>query len=477
MRANLDPPTAEHGYTVPVADAPVGLPGETFAPVRAERAPASPPKTGTGTVYPWSAVARQSGIALLDQAVISAASFFTNVILARLCDPESFGDYFLAFATVILVQGIQERLISTPYTIYCNRRRPGAPDLASYRGSVLIHQILLCLASGIGLLGLSAFFAATGIQRSLAPVMAVLIGALPLLMLRSFVRLLLIAHLEMATAMVIDIAVAAIQLGGLLLLGKLGFLTVPSAFLVMGGASGAVAAAWFLLKRPALQFARLRAIEDWRQNWSFAKWVVASNLAGSLAGYFLLWILKGIHHAPAEALWGACATLAGLSNMFVAGLESYLTPKAARAYSQQGIAGLVTVLWKSSLFLAVLLGSLCGFFYIAGEPIAAIVYKGKYPGAGLIVTLLAVGVLINTLGNSAGRGLWILNRPRDNFLPDATISLVTIMTLLVLVQPLGVLGAAIATVTGSLAGAVFRTWCLVRLVRSVRADGGLREGI
>jgi O-antigen/teichoic acid export membrane protein len=233
--------------------------------------------------------------------------------------------------------------------------------------------------------------------------------------------------------------------------------------------------AWFFIKRPALRFGLRSAVKDGRQNFSFAKWVVASNLAGSLPIYAGPWILDGFLGKSAAALLGACSILIGLANMFVAGLDSFLTPKAARAYSQRGLAGLLAVLWKSTIFLALLLGSLCLFFYFAGEPITAIVYKGKYAGSGQIITLLALGVLINALGNSAGRGLWVLDSPRSNFLPDAAMSVVTLTVMFALVQPLGVLGAAVATVAGSLVGALLRTWSFVRLLRSARFDAGMRR--
>jgi O-antigen/teichoic acid export membrane protein len=280
----------------------------------------------------------------------------------------------------------------------------------------------------------------------------------------------LIAHLEMGTAMAMDIAVAVLQLVGLLVLARLQMLTVPAAYVVMGGAAGAVAVAWFVLKRPPLRFARRRVLDDWWHNWSFGKWVVASNLAGSLAVYAGPWVLSGVHGAAATALLGACTSLVGLSNMFVAGLDAYLTPKAARAFVQQGLSGLLSVLWKSTWFLAILLGSLCLFFVVVGEPLAGVVYKNKYVGAGPIVSLLAAGVLINALGNSAGRGLWILDRPRDNFPPDAAVSLVTLAALFVLVYPFGALGAAIAALAGGAVGALLRTWALLRFLRAIRID-------
>ena len=159
--------------------------------------------------------------------------------------------------------------------------------------------------------------------------------------------------------------------------------------------------------------------------------------------------------------------------MATAGLDSYLTPKAARSFAQHGLPGLTAVLWKSTLLIAVVLGAMCVFFAVAGEPLAAMVFKGKYVGAGPIATILALGVLVNNLGNSAGRGLWVLDRPRGNLLPDAALSLVTLGVFFALVQPLGAMGAAIATLAGNFAGALLRTWSFARVLRAAPSEVGL----
>lgn len=422
------------------------------------------------------AAARQGAMAIAAQAVYSGTTFLSTVILARLCDRDSFGVYYLAFTAVLFVQGIQERLISTPYTIYCNRC--GRDRLAHYAGSVLLHQIVLSLLASTAVLALSAAFALSGWMSELAPVMGVLAGILPLLMLRGFVRQMLIAHLDLVVATTLDIAIAALQLGGLLALGAAGRLTALTAYLVMGASSGIAVAAWFTVThrsplRPVFSFDLSRAVGDWRRNWTFAKWVVASNLAGSVAVYAVPWILGAVRDTAATALLGACLSLVGLANMFMAGLDSYLTPKAARSFAQRGLPGLMAVLWKSTLLIAVLLGTMCVFFAVAGEPLAAIVYKGKYVGAGPIVTLLALGVLVNSLGNSAGRGLWVLDRPRENLLPDAALSLVALGVFFALVQSLGAVGAAIAILVGNLVGALLRTWSFAKVLDAARYEAGL----
>ena len=111
------------------------------------------------------AAARQGATAIAAQAVYSGTSFLSTVIIARLCDRDSFGVYFLAFTAVLFVQGIQERLISTPYTIYYNRC--GRESLARYAGSVLLHQVVFSLLASTAVLATAAVFTLTGLMRSL----------------------------------------------------------------------------------------------------------------------------------------------------------------------------------------------------------------------------------------------------------------------------------------------------------------------
>lgn len=73
-----------------------------------------------------------------------------------------------------------------------------------------------------------------------------------------------------------------------------------------------------------------------------------------------------------------------------------------------------------------------------------------------MVVLLTLSVLANAVGNVAGNGLWALNRPRANFVADMLTLTVAIAAAPPLVGPYGAKGAAMATLTACIFGAVFR---------------------
>ncbi len=123
-----------------------------------------------------------------------------------------------------------------------------------------------CLVALLGMLGL--LLCGLG-PAGLAPAVAVLLGALPFLLMREFIRRLAVAHLRMSAAIVIDVSVALLQIGGLAALAYFHDLTIARAYLVMGVACATACGGWFFAKRLPMQFKWSRALDDWRDNWRF----------------------------------------------------------------------------------------------------------------------------------------------------------------------------------------------------------------
>jgi O-antigen/teichoic acid export membrane protein len=265
-----------------------------------------------------------------------------------------------------------------------------------------------------------------------------------------------------------DAIIAVVQLGGLIVLGHFHLLSVSTAYLVIGAACAGPCLGWFLSRQQPLRVVRNRIAADWRHNWAFGRWALASNLIGTTAGYATPFLLTAMHGRATTGLLAACATLANVSNMFVMSLDSFITSKASHAFSEGNIARLMRVLWTAAILFAAVLGAFSLLFIVAGEPIVTRVYGPEFAGAGLIAAILAVGILVNALGNNAGRGLLVIERPRANIVPDVCSLAVTFAVLLA-AMPLGALGAAIATLAGNTAGCITRSWAFAAAIKELRA--------
>ncbi|HEX5270898.1 MAG TPA: lipopolysaccharide biosynthesis protein [Gemmataceae bacterium] len=421
-----------------------------------------------------SAAFGKATLSIFDQGLVSGTSFVTSVLLGRLCSPEDLGTYALALSIVMVVRGIQGELVNTPYTIYCHRR--SGVGRAAYTGSALVHHLLLS-AVGVGaLLGLAAVLSSGVGPASLAPVAWVLAGAVPLLMLREYLRQLSLAHLRLGAVIAVDAAVAALQLGGLLLLARLGALGVGAAYAVMALACAAACLGWFLLAKQPIRVVPGQVAADWRHNWAFSRWTLASFLIASTTPYLMPWVVAVSHGAEATGVLAACQTLVNLAGTYVTGVSNFLTPRAASAYARGGLGELRRVLWGTAALYGVSLGLFCVAAALGGDLPAVLVYGGRYTGVGPILTVLSLATLVNSMGITAGNGLWALERPRANFAADVCSMVATVGGSLALVPPLGALGAALAVLAGVCAGTAVRCVTLARLVAELGRDSAAEGG-
>ena len=406
--------------------------------------------------------ARKGFVSVVDQAVVSGANFVTSVIIGRLCSQDDLGVYSLALSLMLLLRGIQGELVSTPYMIYCNRRHGAA--LAKYTGSTLVHHLLLSALGMACLLGLAGLLSLGIGPAGLASVAWLLVGAAPFLLLRNYLRQLAFSHLQQGMGLAIDTSVAALQLGGLLLLWRLGMLTVAAVFGVMGAACAVVCLVWFLARTQPIRFEPAQFSADWHHNWVFARWTLASFLIGSSATFLMPWAMAAAHGEAATAVLAACQTVVNLASTYAAGVANFLTPSAAAAFARGGLPALRRVLWGTAALYVVTLGVFFLGVCSTGDRLATLIFGGRYAGTGFVLAILSLSLLVNSLGMTAGNGLWVLERPRANFAADVLTFGATIFLILCLVPSLGVPGAVLAALGGNAVGTIVRSVSLLRLM-------------
>lgn len=409
-----------------------------------------------------SRLLQSSGLSIIDQALVSGTSFVTSVILGRCAGREELGFYYLALSVVLFVRGLQEQLVSAPYMIYCGRQ--AAADQPRYAASALLHQCLLSLIAIVGLALVAAFgLGPAGMRQSLL----LLLCAAPLLWMREFVRQMSFANLDVRAAIVTDLTITLTQLGALCYLAYFGQLTVVSTLAVMGICCGLASVSWLASGRQKFALNWSAVWNDWWSNWTFSRWALASHVLACSSPYVLPWVVAATHGERETGLLGACATLVGLSNMFLIGLANYLSPKAARAYAEHGITELKRVLWQTATMFVVGLGTMSLFAFLAGHHVAALVYGPEFIETRWIIGILSLSVLANSLGVTAGNGLWALERPSASFFADLCSLVVVVIATATLVPMFGPVGAALAGLIGTSSDALIRGFTLRRTLAEV----------
>ncbi len=403
--------------------------------------------------------ASQGLLSIFDQAVVSGTGFTTAVIIGRMTSRDELGLYYVVLSLVLICSGIQEQVIAAPYIVYSKRRR--GRELAEYYGSTWWHHFVLTVVVLAVLM--AAIPALTLIGRTdIVPGIWALLGAGPLWLLRDAIRRFNYAHLHVRSAIVLDVIVAVVQLGGLALLGYFGMLSLFAIYAMMGAACGIASVGWYLSAPPRVRLNRTRLMSDWRNNWAFGKWAVRTFLLGNTTPYIMVWLLALSVGAAATGVLGACTTLIGITNILLSGVANVLTPQAAHAYASGGAGDLRRVLGRTAVFLALALGSLVLLVTLTGDRLAVFVFGAQYQGTGPILIALAFAALLNSIGMVVGNGLWAIDQPRANFLADVCCISVTLAVAAALVFPLGALGAALASLAGAFVAAVVRTFTLIR---------------
>jgi O-antigen/teichoic acid export membrane protein len=404
-------------------------------------------------------------LSIVDQAIVSGTSFVTAVIINRTVSAVEVGIYYVTLSMVIIALGIQENVVVTPYVIYSKRRQ--GRELAAYVGSSWLQHFTLTALCMLALIVAIVGFSLTGAVEIVPGLWALLVAS-PLLLLREGIRRFAIADLNIGTAMAVDALVAAAQIGGLILVGYFGGLSIFSIYGVMAVACGLACLAWYLLNATPIQFERSRFWPDWRTNWAFAKWSLQGFLVGSTAPYLMPWVVSIAVGAAAAGVLGACVTLVGLTTILLCGVDRVLGPRAALAYVTGGTQALRHVLFTAAAILTIALGTFCLFAFATGSLLPVLVYGEQFQDTGPLLGVLALGGVVTGLGMVAGNGLWAIEQPRSNFFADVIGLAVTIGTAACLVVPFGPLGAALATLAGASTSAVTRFITLIWALDTAR---------
>jgi len=410
------------------------------------------------------ATARKTYLSLADQAVVSGTRFVATLMIGRYCGAVDLGNYSLVFTLMILVLGTQQALIGVPYTVFGHRLR--GDDRAECAGSGVVHSLVLMGFAVVALLGFGLFDLFQNGWTGLAPIVLVLAAMIPFALLQDLARRYAFAHLHTGLALMLDIGVATIQIGGLGLLWVTDTLTPGAVYAVLGlGCALIGAAVWFAWMRKIVAFRRAALLPDWKKNWKFGKWVFGALTSSMLNGYVMYWFLKVAMDSSATGIYAACMTPLFFSNPFLMGIGNILTPRSAQAFAQGGNTELRRVVFKSTFYIGSTMTLFCVLVACFGDTLVQLLYSSEFAGYGSTVAVLAFGFLAGSWSLGAIDGLLARERPDINFKTSMLGLITKVGVAALLVGQFGILGAAIGSLVGSTLMSVVRWIAFFQLVR------------
>jgi O-antigen/teichoic acid export membrane protein len=423
----------------------------------------------------WSALARvvlgTHFLALADQAVVSGTSLLSTVLVGRFTVPSQLGIYTIALSVLGSLLAVQDALILLPYTI---QRHGPSRTPAEHAGISLLHSGLLAAMATAALALATVAALAFVADANLIWLILALVLTVPSAMLREFGRSYAFAHLQVAKALILDAAVAAMQLGALGWLGWAGGMSAIGACAALGGACALTGLVWLYYARSNFVIRADQVRQATRESWGLGKWLCAGQVTVSMQGYASYWLLPLLVGMTETGIYAACTSIASLANPLLTAFRNTLTPRAVLAFKEGGGAKLRRQAFGDALVLAGGMSLFCVAILFGGDMLMYVVYhEPEYGGQGHVVTVLAVAMMVTAAGAPASNALASMERPQAIVLATSVGTAVTLAAIWILSVEWGLLGAAFGFLAGSVAGAAAR-WAafLIVLARPDPAEFG-----
>lgn len=407
---------------------------------------------------------RNSGLALLDQALVSGTNFLTTVFIGRICGAEELGVYTLGFTVVIFFTVILESLISTPFTIYTHRLSGEARR--KYAGSVLIHCLALS-AVVILMLGIPGALMAIGYGPvKLKTIFWIVTAISTFEILRQFARRFSFAEHRFASAFFVDAVVSVIQLGGLAWLIRFHRLSAAAAFWFLGLAGFLATAAWFALNFHRFKIYLKNTRPALRQNFKLGRWIFAGRAVSAINNNMLHWILAFLLGTVSTGVFSAGMTVVMFSNPLFLGASNMLGPKAARGFAGGGLPAVRQIVWKAVLYLSAGFFLFCIFLFARGEAVLEFLYTGsEYRHQGSLINTLGLHLLVSSISMAMYHGIVAIERPDINLKANILALFTTLASALLLLPAFGVLGAALSLLIGNIVSTFVQWVWFIQLTR------------
>ncbi len=417
----------------------------------------------------FGSTAKKGIWALGDQAIVSGTNFVTTVIVGRYCGLDELGLYALAFGILVLLSVCQQSLILNPYTVFSHRLSGGR--LTRYAGSVLIQHGLFMTVGVVLLLGAALGTQLLAAESGTVPLIFALAAALPLYSTRDFVRKVLLAELRVRATFVLDFAVAAVQIGGLLALALRDQLSAVSAYAVIALACGVPSVIWFVAARGRFSLRWRSALGALARHWSYGRWVCAAQLTDVIQRYSLHWILAALVGVTATGIYTAYSSIVMVFNPFIMAVSGILLPRAAQGYHQAGARELRRIVLKVTIILGVVIAVACIPVALFGDTIVQRLFEPETTQdmTGLL-TLLCGTVLVATFCIAVDGGLCVLERPKINCVAGVWGVAITALITPPLALAWGIEGAALGSLISVAIATGYQVIGFLRVSRDEQAD-------
>ncbi len=301
------------------------------------------------------------------QVLQSLVNFLTGIILITYATKEEFGHYGIVMATMLIVIGVSNALITTQMTV----RTPKKTRPKDYLGAMLILQIVV-VTPLITLIAAGGYWTYRQTGSNLAQLLLLMpVYLLPLLALE-FSRRALFIERNLRAAFVMDSLYAAAYLLPLYAAAVQGESSLNLRALLISGASAAACTLLFLLTSRLPLRHRWPVVRDcFMESWGQGRWALGGVALTWIQNQGYVYILAFFAGATAVAEINAVRLLLAPVAVISAGIGKVLLPRLAHHWHRaQQLAIDSLVLRTLLIYLAMVVAYTTIFFLFADSILA-----------------------------------------------------------------------------------------------------------
>ncbi len=287
------------------------------------------------------ATARQGYLAAADQALISLTNFLATVIVARFATPTDLGVYAVGFSALTFVRNTMEGLIIQPLNVFGAAMRE--EEFAQYASSTAVIQLVFA--------GLTAIFSAVGGRLLIStgndvagPALFTLWFVLSFWQMQEFLRRLLYTRRSVFSALLNTLVGSLARLGLLLWWGSNAALSGVRGLEAIGWGAAVALLAGLWANRRVWRYRGLTPWLAWQRNWNFGRWMMGSTMANWISVEFYPVLTAGMVSFAAAGAYRAIQNLVAPIHSLLRATDTFLTPRAAQHFQQEGTTGLQSLL-------------------------------------------------------------------------------------------------------------------------------------
>jgi O-antigen/teichoic acid export membrane protein len=319
--------------------------------------------------------AREGYLAAVDQALISLANFLATIILARNVSPTELGIYGVGFTALRLVRSIQEGITIQPMNTFgASMERE---EFRRYATSTSLIQVALALASA-AVVALVGWGLTTTGNDTAGPAMVSLWAGFLWWQLQEYVRRMMYTRGQVRGAVFNTALANGVRLALMVWLVAQGKLTGYNGLTAIG--LGSLVALLPGIWQTRMYWTRHLASlsETWKRNWNFGRWMLGATLSTWVSVEFYPVLTAGMINFAAAGAYRAIQNLVQPVQLLLRAIDTFLTPRGARAYDEQGLAALNRMLRLTYQVFALPILGFLALVVIFRVPLLRLLYGDTY---------------------------------------------------------------------------------------------------